>query len=151
MPARVTTPRSMAGWVTMWCAAHLAAIKPDTAGLALNIGSVPETVPTVVGQIEALVKHGNATCTITTIPAILLRNAARILNVVGMSPIVPEHYLLADATFILDIKRAREALGWEPKGDNVKITCDAFDWYMQNWEAVAPKPHPALRLLEAIT
>ena len=28
-------------------------------------------------------------------------------------------------------------LRWEPQGDNVKITCDAYDWYRQNWQKVA--------------
>ena len=73
------------------------------------------------------------------------------MNVFGLSPIVPEHYLLADATFVLDIRRARERLGWEPSGDNVTITCEAYDWYCRNWQHVAPKPHPALRVLEALT
>jgi nucleoside-diphosphate-sugar epimerase len=74
-----------------------------------------------------------------------------VLNVLGLSPIVPEHYLLADANFVLDIRRARERLGWEPSGDNVQITCDAYDWYCRNWRRVAPKPNPALRILEALT
>lgn len=132
-------------------AACLAARARDTAGLVVNIGSDPATVPAVRAQVEALVRHAGASSKITTIPAMLLRNAARVLNVFGVSPIVPEHYLLADATFVLDIRRAREHLGWEPAGDNVKITCDAYEWYCRNWEKVAPKPNPALRLLEALT
>jgi nucleoside-diphosphate-sugar epimerase len=132
-------------------AASLAARAPDTAGLVVNVGSDPATVPTVRAQVEALVRHAGGRSRITTIPATLLRNAARVLNVFGVSPIVPEHYLLADANFVLDIRRARERLGWQPTGDNVKITCDAYEWYCRNWERVAPKPNPALRLLEALT
>jgi nucleoside-diphosphate-sugar epimerase len=132
-------------------AASLAARAPDTRGAIVNIGSDPAQVPTVRGQVEALIRHAGAKSRVTTFPASLLRNAARVLNVFGLSPIVPEHYLLADATFVLDVRRARERLGWEPSGDNVRITCDAYDWYCRNWERVAPKPNPALRLLEAIT
>jgi nucleoside-diphosphate-sugar epimerase len=124
-------------------AAVLAASAKDTAGLIVNIGSDPATVPTVRAQVEA--------SQVTAIPASLLRNAARVLNVFGMSPIVPEHYKLADRNFVLDISRARTRLGWEPRGDNVQITCEAYDWYKQNWQKVAPKPNLPLRVLEAIT
>jgi nucleoside-diphosphate-sugar epimerase len=132
-------------------AAVLAASAKDTAGLIVNIGSDPAGVPSVRAQVEALIRHAGSASTVTAIPALLLRNAARVLNVFGVSPIVPEHYLLADRNFVLDITRARTRLGWEPRGDNVQITCEAFDWYRQNWQKVAPKPNPALRLLEAIT
>jgi nucleoside-diphosphate-sugar epimerase len=132
-------------------AAVLAAQAKDAAGLIVNIGSDPASVPTVRAQVEALIRYAGSPSRVTPIPASLLRSAARALNVFGLSPIVPEHYLLADRNFVLDITRARERLGWEPAGDNVRITCEAFDWYKENWEKVAPKPNPALRLLEAIT
>lgn len=132
-------------------AAVLAASAKDTAGLIVNIGSDPATVPTVRAQVEALIRYAGSASQVTAIPAALLRNAARVLNVFGMSPIVPEHYKLADRNFVLDITRARTRLGWEPKGDNVQITCEAYDWYKQNWQKVAPKPNLPLRVLEAIT
>jgi hypothetical protein len=119
--------------------------------LIVNLGSDPSRVPSVRAQVEALIRYAASTSQVTPIPAALLRNAARVLNLFGLSPIVPEHYLLADATFILDIERARTRLGWQPTGDNVRITCDAYDWYCRNWEAVAPKSNPALKLLEALT
>jgi nucleoside-diphosphate-sugar epimerase len=132
-------------------AAILAANAPGTSGLVVNIGSDPARVPGVRAQVEALIRHAGSPSRVVAIPAALLRNAARVLNVFGVSPIVPEHYLLADTNFVLDISRARERLGWEPSGDNVAITCEAYDWYCENWQAVAPKPNPALRLLEALT
>ena len=132
-------------------AAIQAAVQPDTAGLAVNIGSDPATVPTVKEQVQALIAHAAGRSKVTTIPAPLLRMAARTLGVVGMSPIVPEHYLLADRNFVLDIALARERLRWEPQRNNVQMTCDAYDWYCAHWEAVAPKPNLALRVLEALT
>lgn len=131
--------------------AILAGEAADACGLVVNVGSAPETVPTVRAQCEALIRHGGADSKFTGIPAMLLRNAARVLNLVGMSPIVPEHYKLADADFVLDISRARQVLGWEPAKDNIEITCDAYDWYCRNWERVAPKPNLPLRILEAVT
>jgi nucleoside-diphosphate-sugar epimerase len=132
-------------------AAVLAATRPGTNGLVVNVGSDPVHVPSVRSQVEALIRYARSVSQVTAIPAVLLRNAARVLNVFGLSPIVPEHYKLADVNFVLDISRARERLGWQPSGDNIGITCEAYDWYCQNWQAVAPKPNPALRLLEALT
>jgi len=131
--------------------AVLAATSENACGLVVNVGSPPESVPSVRAQCEALIRYANASSTIFAFPAVLLRNAARVLNVFGISPIVPEHYKLADVNFVLDITRARENLGWEPSGDNIKITCDAYDWYLENWERVAPKPNLPLRILEAVT
>lgn len=132
-------------------AAVRAAVAPGTAGLIVNIGSDPARVPPVRAQVEALIRHAGSSSRVRTVPASLLRNAARVLSLVKLSPIVPEHYLLADKDFVLDISRARQRLGWEPEGDNVSITCEAYDWYCRNWQAVAPPTNPALRLLEAIT
>ena len=75
------------------------------------------------------------------------RNAARALNAVGYSPIVPEHYTLADRDFILDIVQAKRALDWAPRHDNVAMLCEAYDWYV----AKAQQPVAvALHFLEQI-
>jgi dTDP-glucose 4,6-dehydratase len=115
----------------------------------LNLGAAE--VPTVREQVEALVAHAGSRSRIVPIPAALLRTAGRVLNVVRLSPIVPEHYLLADTTFILDLTSAREVLGWEPLHSNVRMTIDAYDWYRANWEAYRPRPGLALRLLNALS
>jgi len=115
-----------------------------------NIGSDPDKVPTVRAQVEALVRHAGTRSPVFAIPAALLRNAARALHVVGWSPIVPEHYLLADSTFLLDISRARRELAWEPAHTNVQLMTDAYDWYVANADHARPQ-HPALRVLNAFT
>ena len=60
-------------------------------------------VPTVEGMVCALIAHAGSGSRVVKIPAGLLRTAAKTLNAVGLSPIVPEHYILADTNFILDI------------------------------------------------
>jgi nucleoside-diphosphate-sugar epimerase len=127
----------------------LAADRPESRGAVLNLGAT--RVPTVREQVDALVRHAGSGSRIVGIPAGLLRTAARTLNVVGLSPIVPEHYLLADATFVLDVRRAQEILGWSPRFDNVTMTIDAFEWYCRNWATHAPAPSLVLRLLNALS
>ncbi len=115
-----------------------------------NIGSDPDTVPTVRGQVEALAEHAGTGSRVVPVPAAVLRNTARLLHPLGMSPIVPEHYLLADSTFLLDIGRAKTALGWTPARTNVQLMCEAYDWYVEHGDHDR-RQHPALRALNAVT
>jgi nucleoside-diphosphate-sugar epimerase len=126
-----------------------AADRPESRGAVLNVGSAE--VPTVRGQVEALIAHAGTGSRIVPIPAALLRNAGRLLNVVGLSPIVPEHYLLADATFVLDLTRTQQVLGWRPRLSNVEMTVEAYDWYCRHWQHYPPDRSVVLRLLNALS
>jgi nucleoside-diphosphate-sugar epimerase len=127
----------------------LAAERPESRGAVLNVGA--DEVPTVRGQVEALIAHAGSRSRIVSIPASALRTAARGLNLLGLSPIVPEHYLLADRTFILDTTRTRTLLGWEPRYSNVRMTTEAYDWYTAHWETQQPPASLALRVLNALS
>ena len=101
-------------------------------------------------QVEALIAHAGSRSRVLAVPAGVLRSAARVLDLVKLSPIVPEHYLLADSTFILDIERARTVLGWTPRFDNIQLMCDAYDWYVAHVDEAAPVRGPVLKLLDAL-
>jgi len=122
---------------------------PGARGAIVNVGAEPEGVPTVVEWVRGLIGHAGTGSRVVTVPAVLLRNTARALNLVGVSPIVPEHYILADADFILDIRAAKEALGWQPKYDNVQMLSEAYDWYVGLPDAQRPPQHVLVRLLNA--
>jgi nucleoside-diphosphate-sugar epimerase len=130
-------------------ACMLAAERPRSRGAVLNLGATE--VPTVRGQVEALIAHARSRSRIVAIPASLLRNAGRVLNLVKLSPIVPEHYLLADADFVLDVSEATSILGWEPAYSNVRMTTEAYDWYCRNVERVRAEPGIVLRALNALS
>lgn len=125
--------------------------RPSASGGFYNIASDPQSVPTVREEVEALVAHAGTGSRIVPIPAVALRSVAKTLNLVGLSPIVPEHYILADQNFVLDIAAARDALDWEPQYDNKSMMIDAYDSYLTAGEAFRPAPHPALRMLDAFT
>jgi len=127
----------------------LAAETPAARGRTFNLGA--DDVPTVREQVEGLIAHAGTGSRVRPIPAALLRAGARILNRCGLSPIVPEHYLLADSTFVLDITRARTVLGWAPRFSNVQMTMDAYDWYCRSWPAHQPRAGAVLRLLNALS
>lgn len=126
-----------------------AADRPESRGAVLNLGATE--VPTVREQVEALIAHAGSRSRIVPLPARLLRNAARLLNVVGLSPIVPEHYLLADATFILDVSETSRLLGWRPRYSNVAMTCEAYDWYCAHVATHAPRYGIVMRLLNTLS
>jgi nucleoside-diphosphate-sugar epimerase len=126
----------------------LAAATPAARGAVLNVGG-PGTV-TVRGQVDGLLKHAGSRSRVVPLPAWLVRNGARALGLVGLSPIVPEHYLLADATFVLDTARARAVLGWTPRFDDVSLMTEAYDWFVAHADAVAPRS-PVLALLDALS
>jgi len=130
-------------------ACRLAAETPAARGLVLNLGA--DGVPTVRAQVEALIRHAGSRSRVVPVPAALVRNAARALRPFGLSPLVPEHYLLADTTFILDTTRARTVLGWTPRQDNVALTCAAYDWYAQHAHEAAPRRNAVLALLDAFS
>jgi nucleoside-diphosphate-sugar epimerase len=144
--------RNRVQMVSAWDVADacvLAAERPDSRGAVLNLGALD--VPTVRAQVEALIRHAGSSSRIVTIPAALLRNAALALNVLGLSPIVPEHYLLADATFVLDVREAQRALGWMPQHTNVSMLCDAYDWFCRHWSMQAPQYGIVMRVLNALS
>jgi len=138
--------------VSAWDVADacIAAVEsPRSRGAMVNLGAEPEGVPTVREWTERLIEHAGGRSPVICIPAALLRNAARGLDLFGVSPIVPEHYKLADSDFILDIRAAREALGWEPRYDNAQMLAQAYDWYVSLDERARPVQHPVLRVLNA--
>jgi nucleoside-diphosphate-sugar epimerase len=128
-----------------------AAGSPSARGGFFNVASDPDTVPTVRQEVEALVAHAGTGSRIVPIPASLLRSAARTLGLFGLSPIVREHYVLADRDFILDIRAAKQALGWEPRYDNERMLTEAYDWYVTADASYRPASHPVLRVLDAVT
>ena len=80
-----------------------------------------------------------------------IRNGARLLHLFGLSPLVPEHYLLADREFVLDLSGARRLLGWAPRYTNIQMTNEAYDWYVKALPASRPLAHPVVRLVERLS
>jgi dTDP-glucose 4,6-dehydratase len=139
--------------VSAWDVADACVLAATSEGRTrpiLNLGADPEGVPSVEEMVRALISHAGTRSPIVKIPAGLLRATARVLHGVGLSPIVPEHYILADTDFVLDISAAREELGWTPRYSNIQMMCDAYDSYLAAGEEARPAPHPVLRLLDAV-
>jgi nucleoside-diphosphate-sugar epimerase len=127
-----------------------AATSPAARARAYNVAADPAGVPSVIEEVRALVAHAGTRSPIVRIPAFALRGAARALHLVGLSPIVPEHYLLADKDYLLDIGAAQRDLGYRPRYDNVRMLLEAYDWYASAGPAWRPARHPILRLIDLV-
>jgi nucleoside-diphosphate-sugar epimerase len=121
----------------------LAAERPESRGEVVHLGS--GGVPTAREQVEALIRHAGSRSRVVALPAGPIRAGARVLHALGVSPLVPEHYLLADCEYVLDPGRARRVLGWTPRHTNVSMMNEAYDWYVRTWPAAHPETHPMLR------
>ena len=56
---------------------------------------------------------------------------------------------MGDSDFVLDIRAAKDALGWAPKYDNARMLAEAYDWYVSLGDAKRPPQHVVLRMLNA--
>jgi len=108
----------------------LAAEEPAVAGQAMNIGS--DNVPTVRELIQSLVKHAGSRSRIMSINPWFATIALRFFHLAGLSPLVAEHYYLANKDFILDTTRIKSLLNWKPLFSNVDMLNQAYDWFAQN-------------------
>lgn len=127
-----------------------AAEAPGVSGRAFNLGADPDTVPSVVETVRGLIANAGTGSPVVRVPVGLLRTVARALYLIGQSPIVPEHYILADRNFVLDISAARAELGWTPRDDNVAMMTGAYEWYVAAGEGCWPRMHPLVRLLNRL-
>jgi len=125
----------------------LAAETTATSEQVFNLGSEPQTVPTVFETVRGLIEYAGTGSPILRIPAVAVRTAARVLRRFDKSPIVPEHYILADRNFVLDIEAAKSRLSWRPRYDNQQMMTDAYDWYVKAGPEVWQTVHPTVRFL----
>ncbi|HEY9159954.1 MAG TPA: NAD(P)-dependent oxidoreductase [Desulfomonilia bacterium] len=109
-------------------ACMMAIRNPDFSNRTLNLGS--ENVPTLEEMTTALFRHAGKRPRELNIPAGLARFAVRLLSVLGISPLEPQHLEIALKDYVFDIKRAK-ALGWKPLKDDIQSAKDAYDWLIK--------------------
>ncbi len=103
---------------------------PASRGLVCNIAS--DNVPTLRALAGALYAHAGTRPRFTSIPAGLARAAIRILSLLGISPLEPQHLEIALRDYIFDTARAKKELGWQPLKDDIEAAIDAYDWFMKS-------------------
>jgi|TARA_Y100000310_G_scaffold82857_1_gene79463 dihydroflavonol-4-reductase len=110
--------------------ALLLAEKYGKDGEAFNLGS--DDIPTVKGEFKALIEYANSRSIILSIPSNLAKIIFKILYIIKVSPLAPEHYYMLDKNSILDNTKAKKILKWKPKKNNIKMMEETYDWYVKS-------------------
>src|SRR5918999_1563945 len=110
--------------------AVLRAAGAHAAGETLNIGATE--FGTVRSDLEALIAHADSSSRVSPIPARPAELALRALELARLSPLAEWHYKTAHRDSYVDVSRARETLGWEPRYSNAEALIRTYDWYLAN-------------------
>jgi nucleoside-diphosphate-sugar epimerase len=113
----------------------LAAETGAAAGETLNVGAIE--FGTVRSDLEALIAHADSASRVAPIPARPAELVLRALELARLSPLVEWHYKTAHRDSYVDVSRARQLLGWEPRYSNAEALTRTYDWYLANREAFA--------------
>jgi len=83
-------------------------------------------------------------------PAGLVRRVLAVLDVIGLSLLVPEQYEIADTDFIVDIESTERKLGWVPQYDDAIMLMDAYREYQAGSRNAMVEAHCAIRIAGAV-
>ncbi|MFC1872243.1 NAD-dependent epimerase/dehydratase family protein [Chloroflexota bacterium] len=109
----------------------LAAESDKSAGEVFNIGT--DRYSTLKEDLDKLIEHAVTGAKIVPLPVNLSRISLSILFHLGMSPFVPWHYNTMHKSFYLDVTKAKQVLGWQPKRSNQDILIESYDWYVEHY------------------
>jgi dTDP-glucose 4,6-dehydratase len=89
-----------------------------------NLGSTDP--PTARELIKAIIRHANSRSILIPTPAPMVKAALWALDALGLGPMYPEQFRIADADILLDTSEARQMLGWEPADDDTSSMIAAY-------------------------
>ena len=95
-----------------------------------NLGA--DGVPTVQELLLDLVHHAGTGSRVVSLRASLARTTLRLLDLLRLTPLGTEHYLIADKEYVLDTTKAQQIIGWHPREGMMEAMRAAYDWYCEN-------------------
>lgn len=99
-------------------------------GEALNVGATE--FGTVRSDLQRLIDHAGSNSRLTPVPARPAEVALRALELLRLSPLVEWHYRTAHRDSYVDVSKARQMLGWQPRLSNEQALRETYDWYLAN-------------------
>ena len=124
-----------------------------------NVGT--DRFGTLRGDLEFLCAHAGTGSGVKSLPVGLAIGALQTLDVLGLSPLSPWHYLTYHKPFYFDSEPVYRALDWRPRYSNREMMCDSYDWFVANQAKLAnstdasahksPVKQGVLRFLKAIS
>jgi len=105
-------------------------------GQAGNFNVGTDRYGTVREVIERLIAYAGSRSRVKSLPAGLTIQSLRLLDLLGLSPLAPWHYLTYHKPFYFDIS-ALQALGWKPRYSNDEMFRQSYDWFIANHQRLA--------------
>jgi nucleoside-diphosphate-sugar epimerase len=121
--------------------AYLLALDHGQPGI-YNVGA--ERFGSVRQALENLIAYAASSSKVKSLPAAFTIHALRALDLLGLSPLAPWHYLTYHKPFYFDVAKLL-AMGWKPRFSNDQMFQQSYDWFLANYDRLsAPKtgsPH----------
>ncbi len=111
-------------------AAILASEKKEAIGEAFNVGCDGE-VPTMWELAHAVKEHASSNVKIVSLNEKITLGLLKALGTVKISPVEPDHLLLFEYDFVLDVSKTKSVLGWKPEFKTIEAFIDTYEWYVK--------------------
>lgn len=99
-----------------------------------NVGS--DRFGTLREGLENLIRHVGSTSRVKSLPVWLSINSLRLLDLAGLSPLAPWHYLTYHKAFYFDMEPLLR-LGWKARYSNDEMFRESYDWFRDNYDRLA--------------
>ena len=110
--------------------------EPKAARETFNVGATE--FGTVRSDLQALIDHAGSSSRLQPIPVKPAELALRSLELMRVSPLAEWHYKTAHKDSFVDVTKAQQLLGWQPRLSNRDALIETYDWYLGNRERVGP-------------
>jgi len=112
-----------------------AAEEPAAARDTFNIGATE--FGTVRSDLQALIDHAGSSSRLQPVPVKPAEIALRGLELLRVSPLAEWHYKTAHRDSYVEVSKAQQLLGWQPRYSNVEALTRTYDWYLANRDRLA--------------
>jgi nucleoside-diphosphate-sugar epimerase len=108
--------------------AYMLALRLGKPGI-YNVGAA--RFGTLREALENLTCHAHSASRVRSLPAGPAIASLRMLDLLGLSPLAPWHYLTYHKAFHFDVSQLLE-LGWRPRYSNDDMFRESYDWFVAN-------------------
>ena len=107
---------------------------PEAARQTFNVGATE--FGTVRADLQALIDHAGSASHLRPVAVKPAEVALRALELLRVSPLAEWHYKTAHKDSFVDVSRAQQVLGWQPRLSNEAALIETYDWYLANRDRV---------------
>ena len=95
-----------------------------------NVGT--DRFGTLRQGLENLIEFADTKSKVKGLPIWLTNNTLKSLDLMGLSPLAPWHYLTYHKAFFFDVSKLLN-LGWKPKYSNDEMFRQSYEWFIANY------------------